>query len=236
MKLMAIIIVILTSIQFQAVAQISFVQDTIVATNSQDTYLEFEITDSDYRQEFEFDIMIDNPTMLYITKVEDNTQISSSEVTPLGDGYFTINISAKANLTNFRLEGKLLTGSDSITAIHALNLINSDYNFLMDSVILKNVRSDKSGVYIRFFESLPAVPNPLFSGETAAVYFYNDKATEIEFIFSDLKGYVYRTEKIFFEKGKNHYSVNTTDLAAGSYYLFIYTEMGNTVEQIVVVK
>ena len=236
MRLPFVIILILLFAGFQLHSQISFVQDTITGNNSQNISIEFEVMDLNLGQEFEFDIMIENPTMLYITKVENNTQISSSEVTPIGDGYFTINISTKGNLTNFRLECKLLTGNDSVTAIHALNLIDSDQIFLMDSVILKNVRADKSGVYIRFFESLPAVPNPLFSGETATIDFYNDKATEIEFIFSDLKGFVYKSEKIFFDKGKNQYSVNTTDLAAGSYYLFIYTEMGNTVEQIVVIK
>lgn len=236
MRLTFIIILILVSSQLHLLSQISFVQDTITGTNSQTISIEFEIDELNSGQAIEFDILIANPTMLYIIGVEDNPQISSSNVTALGDGLFTINISAKANMSEFRLEGKLLTGNDSVTTIYVQNLVMGDDELPMDSAIIKNTNADKSGLYIRFFESRPPIPNPLFSGETTTIDFYNDLATDIEFIVSDVRGFVYKTEQKFYEKGMNQYNVNTTDYPAGSYYVFIFTDVGNTSEQIVVIK
>ena len=236
MKLLILIILIFSSLQYSLFSQLSFTQDTIISNNSETISLGFEIQNIDNKDEIVFDILVENPTVFYITQVESNLSISSSIVTPKGDGLFSIRLIAESDLSEFRLEGKLLSGSDSVSTIYLQNVMIGTYEIPTYTALIKNKFFDNSGVYVRFFESRPATPNPLYYGGTITIDFYNDLATNIEYILCDIRGYIYIREKEFFEKGKNQLNIDGDKLKSGVYYLYFFSEIGNSSEQIVVIK
>lgn len=236
MRLFLIYMFIILACNTIATSQIKFTNDTIVGNNSESISIDFGVELTSSSTNISFDILIANPTVIYLTKVNDDLNIISSEITPKGDGLFTIFISTKNTLSSFSIECKWLSGNDSTSQIFVQEIKIGEEEFVKDSAIIMNRFFDKSGFYVRFLESRPPYPNPLNPNETVNIELYNDIATDIRFIVYDVRGYVYLDEVNNYDKGKNSYQFATKDYPAGTYYISIITNIGNTYEKIMVYK
>ena len=223
-------------IQSNLMGQIRFANDTITGRNSELIDIELIVESENNFSEIEFDLQLSNPTVCYLVNIVEQNNILSQELLAKEDGLFSVKLSIRESIDNLVIKSKLLSGNDSTTSIRIFNLSIDSVEFVEDTATIKNIFFDGSGPYVRFLSSNSPYPNPIFSGGVETVEFYNDIDTDIHIRVCNSDGFIFIDEKKLYEKGKNFFEINTTNLSAGAYFISIYSQIGFSSQKFVVIK
>lgn len=223
-------------IQSNLIGQIRFANDTITGRNSEVIDIELIVESENDFSEIEFDLQLSNPTVCYLENIVEQNNILSQELLAKEDGLFSVKLSISENIDNLIIKSKLLSGNDSTSSIRIFNIRIDSVEFAEDTATIKNIFFDGSGPYVRFLSSNPPYPNPIFSGGVETVEFYNDIDTDIHIRVCNSDGFIFIDDKKLYEKGKNSFEINTTNLSAGAYFISIYSQIGFSSQKFVVIK
>lgn len=234
-KLILISLSILIS-QIALYGQISFEKDTIAGRNSEEIEIELNVETTNEISEIEFDLLLSNPTVCYLNDIVEQDLILSNELLAKENGLFSVKLRVRNGIETVKIRSKLLSGNDSVSTIRLFNVKIDSNEFPEDSATIKNILFDNSGPYVRFLTSNSPYPNPIISGGIETIVFYNDIALKVQILVCNSDGYIFVNSNRFYEKGKNSFEIITSELPAGAYYVSIYSQIGNSIQQFVVIK
>lgn len=236
MRLLGLIIAFLVSLPSLLFSGVSFESDTINGTNANNIELKLNIDELVDESQIEFDIIVSNPSVCFITAIKTDEHILTSSITTENRSSFSVKMTVDKVAKEFIILAKLLSGNDSTCTLTLENVLINNAPSSSDTLTLHNTLAYSVGPYLRFLYNSAPFPNPIKSGGTATISIFNDKDISVDVYIHDIKGQPYDYKKIDFKIGENKIEFSTEGYAGGTYFISGYTELGNFFEKIVVYK